>query len=372
MNRFDVVVVGAGIVGTACAFECAEAGMSVAIIDGGAPGGATAAAMGHVVILDDSPAQLALTRLGRARWRESAPALTAATVEYERRGTIWIAADDREMAEIEAKRARYDAADVPSRILDAAALAAAEPNLRAGLAGGLLVPDDAVIDPPAAAAFLLDGAVRAGATLQHGRPAVAAAAGEVALADGTTLRAGRIVIATGTELALAGTLPIRKRKGHLIITDRTPGVLHHQLVELGYLTGAHDASADSVAFNVQPRANGRVLIGSSRQFGTGDPEVEPAILRRMLDRASAYMPVLTGLPSVRSWTGFRAAMPDNLPVIGPSTNDATILLAMGFEGLGVTTAPAAARLIADRILGRPSAIDAAPYLPARFDAGVRV
>jgi glycine/D-amino acid oxidase-like deaminating enzyme len=366
---FDVLIVGAGIVGAACAFECADAGLRTGIVDGGAPG-ATAAAMGHVVILDDSPAQLALTRLGGARWRELAPSLPSA-VAYDRPGTIWVAADDREMAEVAAKRARYEEADIPAHILDAAALAAAEPNLRPGLAGGLLVPGDAVLDPPTAAAFFLDAAVRAGATLLRGRPAVAAGAGTLTIADGTELEAGSIVVATGTDLSLAGALPIRKRKGHLMLTDRRPGVLGRQLVELGYLTGAHDATADSVAFNVQPRANGQVLVGSSRQFGVDDPEPDPQILRRMLDRACAYMPLLARLPIVRSWAGFRAAMPDNLPMIGPSSADATILFAMGFEGLGVTTAPAAGRLIADHLAGRPSAIDRTPYLPSRLDAEVR-
>jgi glycine/D-amino acid oxidase-like deaminating enzyme len=254
---------------------------------------------------------------------------------------------------------------VDSAVLDANALAAEEPHLRGGLAGGLLVPEDAVIYPPAAAAFFLAEAIQAGAVLLRGARARAAGAGIVTLNDGTRIAGSHVVVATGTDTTVVPWLPVKKRKGHLLITDRYPGLLRHQLVELGYLKSAHASSADSVAFNVQPRSTGQVLIGSSRQFDREDPAAEASMLRRMLDRACEYMPVLSQVSGIRAWTGFRAATPDKLPYLGP-TEDASVLLAMGFEGLGITHAPAAARLLASHLLGRDFAIDPAPYLPSRL------
>ena len=67
---------------------------------------------------------------------------------------------------------------------------------------------------------------------------------------------------------------VRKRKGHLVITDRYPGYVRHQLVELGYLKSAHSTIADSVAFNVQPRRTGQLLIGSSRQYGVEHSDID--------------------------------------------------------------------------------------------------
>ncbi|MCC6535902.1 MAG: FAD-dependent oxidoreductase, partial [Bryobacterales bacterium] len=112
------------------------------------------------------------------------------------------------------------------------------------------------------------------------------------------------------------TIPVAPRKGHLAITDRAPGFLRHQIVELGYLKSAHGHETESVACNLQPRATGQVLIGSSRQYGVHTAAVEPRMLQRMLRRALEYMPGLAGLPVVRTWTGFRAATPDGLPLIG--------------------------------------------------------
>ena len=364
---FDVLILGAGIVGSACALECAQAGLHVGIVESGVPGGAaTAAGMGHLVVMDDCAAQLALTCYSRSLWQALAPRLPQ-TVEYERCGTLWVAADDEEMAEVEAKYNTFTQCGIAAEILTAAALAQEEPNPRCGLTGSLLVPDDGVIYPPAAADFFLGSAQLLGAVVLRGRAAAALDGGDVVLEDGTRLAARQIVVATGTDLRLLPWLPLQKRKGHLVITDRYPGFIRHQLVELGYLKSAHKTTSDSVAFNVQPRRTGQLLIGSSRQFGDEDPGIDAVMLHRMIERAQSYMPGLANLSSLRVWSGFRAATPDKLPLIGP-TDEPDVFVAVGFEGLGITNAPGAARLLADHLLGRPSVIDPTPYLPSRVYA----
>jgi glycine/D-amino acid oxidase-like deaminating enzyme len=89
------------------------------------------------------------------------------------------------------------------------------------------------------------------------------------------------------------------------------------------------------------------------------------MLTRMLDRALEYMPGLAGISAIRTWTGFRAATPDKLPLIGPCAADPRLYLATGHEGLGITTSLATGKLVADQILGRPTAIPFEPYLPDR-------
>jgi glycine/D-amino acid oxidase-like deaminating enzyme len=367
MAGFDVLILGAGIVGSACAMECAQAGLRVGIVEPSVPGGAaTAAGMGHLVVMDDSPAQLALTSFSLSLWRDLASSLPV-TVEYEQCGTVWVAADDEEMEEVFAKQRTYALAGIRSEVLNSLKLGQQEPNLRSGLAGGLLVPSDGVIYPPAASDFFLSTALGFGAQLLRGRAATSLQDGSITLDDGTRLTAEKVVVATGSDLRLIPSLPIQKRKGHLIITDRYRGFIRHQLVELGYLKSAHTLTADSVAFNVQPRRTGQVLIGSSRQYGEDDPGVDTSILARMIERAQSYMPGLANLSSIRIWTGFRAATPDKLPLIGP-TNSPGVYLAVGFEGLGITNATGAARLLTDHLLGRDSAIDSTPYLPSRWPA----
>lgn len=352
--------------GAACAFECARDGMRVAVVEGAAVGGgATAAGMGHIVVMDDSPAQLALTRYSQMLWRELATELPA-SAEYDTIGTIWIAADDEEMQEVARKCAVYRQYDVPAEILNAEALRKVEPNLNPALAGGLLVPRDAVLNASRVAVHLLDQAVQRSAELVN-KTAMAIGNGRVDLHDGSMLAGTRIVNATGADASdLTPGLPIRKRKGHLAIADSCPGYVSHQLVELGYLKGAGSIAGDSIAFNVQPRRNSQMLIGSSRQYDAEGSEVEAAILHRMMDRARQYLPGVDKLSLLRSWTGFRSATPDKLPLIGPYPDDPTIFLATGHEGLGITTALATARLLVDHFAGRNSEIPSGPYLPSRM------
>lgn len=360
-HAYDVVVIGAGIVGAACALECAREGLSVAIVEAHMiGGGATAAGMGHVVVMDDSEAQFALTRYSQQLWDEMS---LPREVEYDECGTIWIAADDEEMAEVMRKAKFYSDRGVRVEVLDAQSLAEAEPNLRPGLVGGLRVPGDTVIYPPCAAQFFVESS---GAKVFLGVAVESVTADGVRLRDATTLSAGVIVNATGSwSPSLTPALEVKKRKGHLVITDRYPGFLRHQLVELGYLKSAHSVTGDSVAFNIQPRKTGQLLIGSSRQYDVDEPHVDPAILTRMLDRAVEYLPGLRKLSSLRTWTGFRAATPDKLPLIGPHKDHRRLYLATGHEGLGITTSLATAKLLVDQVINRKPAIPIAPYLPSR-------
>src|ERR1043166_5203455 len=106
-KTYDAIIIGAGIVGSACAAECARAGLSVAIVEAGIiGGGATAAGIGHLVVMDDSEAQFALTRYSQQLWDEVSDELPR-EVEYDACGTIWIAADDEGRAEAERKATFY-------------------------------------------------------------------------------------------------------------------------------------------------------------------------------------------------------------------------------------------------------------------------
>ena len=365
-NAYDVVIIGAGIVGAACAVECVREGLSVSIVEAGiVGGGATAAGMGHLVVMDDSVAQFALTRYSQQLWDEMSAELPR-EVEHDACGTIWVAADDEEMAEVIRKQRFYSERGVRVEVLDAQSLAEAEPNLRRGLIGGLRVPGDSVIYPPCAAQFFVDQATSRGAVLFVGKAVERVTSDGVRLSDGTSISAGIIVNSAGSwSPMLTPGIEVKKRKGHLLITDRYPQFLRHQLVELGYLKSAHSLTADSVAFNIQPRKTGQLLIGSSRQFEVDDSGIDTPILTRMLHRAIEYLPGLRKLSSLRAWTGFRAATPDKLPLIGPHAEHKRLYLATGHEGLGITTSLGTAKLLLAQIMNREPAIPVGPYLPAR-------
>jgi len=366
MNSFDVVIVGAGIIGAACAARLAGEGMSVLLLEANdIATGTTATGMGHVVVMDDSEAQFALTSYSQKLWKDLAEEMPRAC-EFEHCGTIWVAADEKEVNEVRRKNELYRSHGIETEILDEKSLREAEPHLAEGLAGGLLVESDAVVYQLTASLFLIEKASEYGAVLRTRTHVREITDNGVILGNSETISAGCVINAAGAASSdLAPQLKIKKRKGHLVITERYEGFVRHQLIELGYLKSAHGSDQDSVAFNVQPRSTGQVLLGSSRQFGANTTDVDNSMVRRMTLRAFEYMPTLKTLAAVRIWTGFRPATPDNLPYIGKIPGSDNAYAAAGHEGLGITTSLGTAALLTDQIMRRTPAIPTEPYSPSR-------
>jgi glycine/D-amino acid oxidase-like deaminating enzyme len=312
--------------------------------------------------MDDSEAQFALTAWSRRLWAERASDLPA-ECEDERCGTLWLAANEDEMARARAKAAFYAARGEAVEVLDAVGLREAEPRLRPDLVGALLVPDDRVVYPPNAARYLIARARRRGAEILEG-VRVEAVEPRGVRCDGVWREADLVVVAAGAgSPGLLPGLPVVPRKGHLVITDRYPGLLRHQVVELGYVTSAHALGAESVAFNVQPRRTGQLLVGSSRELVGWDASINRPLRARMLRRAAEYLPALSGLQAIRTWVGLRPATADHLPLIGAWERG--LWVAAGHEGLGITTSLGTARLLADLALRRTPSLDPAPFDPRR-------
>ena len=367
----DVAIIGAGVVGAALARALSQQGCSVTVVESATPGGgATAQGMGHLVVLDDNPAELMLSQRGLALWRSIAHLLPTGA-QYDACGTLWLARTDDDMASVHHKHAVFQTLGVESQVVSASELSRLEPNLRSNMAGALKVPDDAVVYAPVATHWLLQQAVQLGATLVNQTRATGWDESGVILQDGRILAAQHIVVAAGLgSTELIPGLPLRPRKGHLAITDRYPGFVRHQLVELGYLQSAHGSATESVAFNVQPRPTGQVLIGSSRQFDVSHADVDSHLLAQMLERALDFLPGLGALQVLRTWTGFRPTLPDNLPALGAWPNPANrrdnLWIATGHEGLGITTALSSAEIMCHLITGSACTTDPAPFSPSRF------
>jgi glycine/D-amino acid oxidase-like deaminating enzyme len=366
----DVAIVGGGIVGCACARAASRAGLRVAVFEGRRVGaGATAAGMGHLVTIDDDPAEFALATLSMRLWRE-----WSGWHEIERlpTGTLWLAETAAQRDAAHAKLARLHAAGLAAEWLGPDALQAAEPSLARDLAGALRVAGDEVAYGPEMAARLADDVRAAGGVVHEMAPVAALRDDGLQLADGTRVAAGHVLLAAGCDSVRLwpgeSPLRVRPRKGQLAITDRHPGHIRHALVELGYIDAAHGDADESVAFNAQPRASGQVLLGSSRSYRDTSVDVDAALLARMLRRAQRFLPGIGRLQMLRCWAGFRPATPDGRPLIGriPGGARGNQWVATGHEGLGLTTASGTASVWLALLLGREPAIDPAPYAPERF------
>ena len=364
----DVAIVGGGVVGCACAHAATRAGLRVAVFEAQRVGaGATAAGMGHLVTIDDDPAEFALARLSMRLWRAWSD---WDAIERRATGTLWLAETAAQRDAAHAKLARLRGAGLDADWLAPDALHAAEPRLARDLAGALRVSGDEVAYGPELAARLAAGVRAGGGRIVEMAPVAALRDDGLQLADGTRVVAGHVLLAAGCDSTRLwrgrSPLALRPRKGQLAITDRHPGYIAHALVELGYIDAAHGDADESVAFNAQPRASGQVLLGSSRSYADTTPVVDAHVLARMVRRARRFLPDIGALQMLRCWAGFRPATVDGRPLIGRIPDTANQWVATGHEGLGLTTATGTASVWLDLLLGRAPAIDPAPYAPARF------
>ncbi len=365
--KTTVCVIGAGIVGTTCALKMQEEGYQVNLIDAASPGcGVTAIGMGHLVALDESEQELDLCLLSLRMWKDFFTEFPGIG-EVSQCGTLWVAENEDQLSEAHHRAQAMNARLWRAEALTGEQVQKLEPALRPGLSGGVRVFGDSVVYPPKLAHFMAQLLVKRGGNLILGKRVAQLTGNQLVFADGSKLGADIIIVAAGLEVAkLLPEIAVFGRKGHLAITDRYPGRLSHQIVSMNYGQAAMSADALAVAANVQPRSNGQWLIGSCRQDQQTDNSLDARALGAVLQSAMTLLPCLADMQIIRAWAGMRPASPDGHPIIGPHPGLAGVWLAAGHEGLGVTTAMATAKMLADQIAGRAGEIDYQHYSPERF------
>ncbi|MEU3063460.1 FAD-binding oxidoreductase [Streptomyces subrutilus] len=371
----DVVIIGAGVVGAACAHYAARAGLSVAVVDRGpVAGGTTGAGEGNLLVSDkEAGPELDLALLSAALWRQLAELLPA-SVEYEAKGGLVVAPDAASLTALRAFAQAQRAAGVDAVEAGPDELAALEPHLAPGLAGGFRYPQDAQVQPAQAAARLL---AASGARVYTGEEVTAvlrdrAGAVRGVRTTGRELAAPAVVNAAGTwggaVAALAGTaLPVLPRRGFVLVTEPLPRVVRHKVYAADYIA---DVASGSAALQssavVEGTPAGPVLIGATRERVGFDRSPSTEALRRLAAQATALFPVLAQVRAIRAYHGFRPYLPDHLPAIGPDPRVPGLLHACGHEGAGIGLAPATGALIAAALTGAEPPLPPGPFRPDRF------
>ncbi|MER6069540.1 FAD-binding oxidoreductase [Streptomyces sp. NPDC001817] len=374
-NSSDVIVVGAGMVGAACAYHAARAGLSVTVIDrGSVAGGTTGAGEGNLLVSDKEPGpELELALLSARLWRELAASLPP-QIEYEAKGGLVVASDATGMDALRDFATGQHKAGVEAEEIPGDRLGDLEPHLAPTLAGGFHYPQDAQVQPALAAAHLLraSGArIRLGEEVTH---VLTGADGEVTgvRTSTGTLHAPQVVNAAGAwggELARrAGLdLPVLPRRGFVLVTEPLPRVVRHKVYAADYVADVASGSAAlQTSAVVEGTPAGPVLIGASRERVGFDRTLSVEVLRRLATQATALFPMLAGVRAIRTYAGFRPYLPDHLPAIGADPRRPGLLHACGHEGAGIGLAPATGLLVAQLLTGKQPAVDVGPFSPGRF------
>ncbi|MEU6930941.1 FAD-dependent oxidoreductase [Streptomyces sp. NPDC046374] len=372
-HSLDAVIIGAGVVGAACAFYAARSGLSVAVVDRGpVAGGTTGAGEGNLLVSDkEAGPELDLALLSTRLWRELAGELP--DTEYEPKGGLVVAPDETTLKALRTYAEGQRAAGVEHAEVTADRLHDLEPHLAPGLAGAFHYPQDAQVQPAKAAARLL---AASGAEVHLGEQVTEILTDATGAVRGVRtprreLLAPAVVNAAGTwggEIArLAGThLPVLPRRGFVLVTEPLPRVVRRKVYAADYVA---DVASDSASLQssavVEGTPSGPVLIGATRERVGFDRTLSTEALRRLAAQAQALFPVLAQVDVQRVYHGFRPYLPDHLPAIGADPRVPGLHHACGHEGAGIGLAPGTGAIVAARLAGTEPPMDPAPFRPDR-------
>ncbi len=369
MNGTRVVVLGAGVVGAACARELSLAGFDVVVVDRGRPaGGTTSHGEGNVLVSDKGPgAELALAQLSARLWPRVAAEIAAgdpraaAATEFDAKGGIVVATTSAGAAALTAFAEAQSAAGVVTKSLTALEVAALEPALTRSVVAAVHYPEDAQVQPAGATLALLGSALAHGARLRTDTEVVGAvvAGGRITgvRVPGEVIDADVVVNATGpwagiVSARLGAPIAVRPRRGEVLVTTPMPGVVRHKVYDADYVgaVGA-DSGALQTSAVVESTWGGTVLIGSSRRQVGFDDTLRPDVLSAIAAKALRLFPALADAAVMRAYGGFRPYVDDHLPVLGPDPRVPNLWHATGHEGAGIGLSVGTALLLREMLTG---------------------
>ncbi|SDI22199.1 Glycine/D-amino acid oxidase [Actinokineospora alba] len=375
----DVVVVGAGVIGAACAHALTVAGVRVTVLDRGAPASATTASgEGNVLVSDKAPGpELDLAVASRLRWPSLIESLredlgAGAEIEWEAKGGLVVATTEAAARPLLDFAAAQRSVGVDAREIPAERARDFEPHLTRAVTAAVHYPQDAQLQPVLAACALLaavrerGGTVRSGVTVSGVDTDATGRVRAVRTSDGE-VACGAVINACGPwsgafSAAAGAPIAILPRRGIVLVTAALPPTIRHKVYDADYVGAVASGDADlQTSSVVESTPAGPVLIGSSRQRVGFTDHLEVKVLRELARKAVALFPILADVPVMRAYGGFRPYAPDHLPVIGPDPRVPGLWHATGHEGAGIGLAAATGRLLAELLTGAEPHLDPTPF-----------
>jgi D-hydroxyproline dehydrogenase subunit beta len=381
----DVVVIGAGAVGAACAYFLARAGFQVQVVERGQiASGTTSACEGNLLVSDKEVGpELDLALYSHSVWHRDL-AEHGRLWEFESKGGFVVAATAESADALRTLGRQQRAAGIEVVDVPATGIRDHEPYLRDGLAAAAYYPQDAQVQPMLLTAHLLRLARDLGATVATGVAVVGFERGSGSPARVTGVRTDHgaiacqhVVNATGTWAgevgALAGVVvPVHPRRGFVLVTEPLPPTVRCKVYAAEYVASTQSSDQGlQTSTVIEGTKAGTILIGSTRERVGFDRTVSLPALAAIAAHALALFPTLRDARILRSYVGFRPYCPDHVPVIGADPRAPGLWQASGHEGAGIGLSVGTAKLISQAIAGARRDLDLAAFRPDRFAEGDR-
>jgi glycine oxidase len=376
VKSYDAIVVGGGLIGSSIACELAAQKLRVVLLDKRQPGReASWAAAGMLSPAPDSPEALPLVPLARESLRlypdfvSAIEEASGKSVAFARTGAFEILYSDDATARRDRLLAQYASLGIAAESISIESAHAQEPALNPNAAATIWLSGEATVDPRLLTEATLEAAKNRGVEIVASRAvtSILAEAGRCAgvIAGGEKITAKNVVVAAGSfcgslnqnafdgAIAMARYAPTHPVRGQMLAMRSSKVNLKKVLrSEHGYIV---------------PRADGRIIAGSTLENVGFVKDTTPEGLRKIFAAAVALAPALADAEIVETWAGLRPGTPDQLPIIGP-TDIPGLLIATGHYRNGILLAPITTTLIREWIVEGKTSFDARRFSPLRFSA----
>jgi glycine oxidase len=361
---FDVLIIGGGVVGLACARELAATGRKVLVIEVGTPMGqawrAAAGMLAPQIEADGTDPMLDLGLHARDHYHGLGAGLQETTgidLGIWREGIARVATNSADAEALQAKVASQREHHYPCEWLDSQELRLRWSWLGPVL-GALWAPDDGALDPERLVQALSADAKRLGASTVSDRVVKVTLEGSRvsgAVGDRDRYSAPQVVLAAGAWSKLVQGLP------RPVPVEPVRG----QMAALAWPTGMRRAIIYHKDSYLLTRGD-EVILGSTMEYAGFNPEVTPTGLAHIFSSTMALCPSLVGAKVRRSWAGLRPVTPDGLPIIGEEPEVSGLWYATGHGRNGILLAGITGRIIAQLLSGELPEHDMTPFAPERF------
>lgn len=391
MSSYDVVVIGAGAIGTSVAYHLCKKGYSVALLDhGDIANGSSSHCDAVALICDKQPGiDTAMGAASIALYKELASQFSY-DFEFDQKGCLYVCETESEY-EAAAAYANKQAEDgYDMSMVDAKTLAEMEPYLAKDLIGGIWTPGDAAMSPyKVCFAFTEEGKklglkvytyckierIRLGANSQI----------EAIETNQGTIYTKAVVNCAGVWAPDIGNMvgidiPIQPRKGMNLISEQTERFVWHKILEFGYMMSKFDdinfkrnvsplVEEYNVAFNIEYTHDNNILLGGYRGFRGFDARSELEAMKAIAERGMRFFPRLKNINCIRSYAGVRPFVKDHLPIVSEVEEIPGFYIAAGHEGDGICLSPITGKIMAEMIAGEETAFDVSKLRFGRFKEG---
>lgn len=356
----DAIVVGAGIVGCAVAWELAKEGRRVVVFDKGPVGAAASwAAAGLLTpihLAHYPPALAALCVESEKLYEPWIRSLGAPEVEYRASGLILMVFDDQDERDASALEAWKRERGAPAERLDRDALKKLEPLSSPDARAALHLPDVAQVRNHRLTRALAEAVRKLGGEIRTdtevtGFLKVPGRINGVRTVKGDLFAAETIIAAGAWSGELDVDVSVRPVRGQMVLLEGPPDALARALL-------ARDAY-------LIPRADGRVLLGSTLEEAGFDATTTADGIGYLLEQGRRLAPGIGKFAVAATWAGLRPATPDRLPYLGRPAGIEGLILATGHFRNGILLAPVTAKIVSDLVARRDPRLDLSPFRPGR-------